>query len=35
MEEAKDRELLHQQSAEVVKQWSNTIAVRGFTLYLK
>lgn len=27
-EEAKEREVLHQQSAEVVKQWSNTIAVR-------
>lgn len=29
-EEAKEREVLHQQSVEVVKQWSNTIAVRGF-----
>lgn len=27
--EAKEREVLHQQSVEVVKQWSNTIAVRG------
>lgn len=27
-EEAKEREVLHQQSVEVVKQWSNTIAVR-------
>lgn len=29
-EEAQEREVLHQQSVEVVKQWSNTIAVRGF-----
>lgn len=29
MEEAREREVLHQQSVEVVKQWSNTIAVRG------
>lgn len=28
-EEAKEREILHQQSVEVVKQWPNTIAVRG------
>lgn len=28
-EEAKERKALHQQSVEVVKQWSNTIAVRG------
>lgn len=28
-EEAKEREVLHQQSVEVVKQWSNTIAVSG------
>lgn len=28
-EEAQEREVLHQQSVEVVKQWSNTIAVRG------
>lgn len=27
MEEAKQREALHLQSVEVVKQWSNTIAV--------
>lgn len=31
-EEAKQREGLHQQSVEVVKQWSNTIAVRGFDI---